>query len=381
MKNILYIGHFDPEYKNAAWYRVSSNGKILNSLNYNVIYIGMNIKNKKITKKVNNQIILSYPNGFLQWISYLFKPDIFLKRIKGINNLNAIILYDLPCVPFLIILFYCKKHKIKIYSDSTEWYGFQGVGFIDKLLKGIDSFVRMTYLNKKVDGLILVSKNLFNYYNSVKNKIFIPPLVDKKEKKWNINNIENKELFDNVIKFIYFGEPGKTGKKDNLKKLISVFYSLKHRDYILNIVGISIQDYLSINKKEKDFLSELKNKIFFYGRMNQPETFKLLYKSDFTIFIRENNSINYYGFPTKFVESISMGIPVITTRTSNLDEFLIDGYNGYFVKMENLRNDLEKILNLKKSDIYRLKNNINKSIFDIDNYKKDFKKMLKFKEC
>ena len=42
------------------------------------------------------------------------------------------------------------------------------------------------------------------------------------------------------------------------------------------------------------------------------------------IVLRDKNKIVTAGFPTKVVESISCGIPVIANRFSNIDEFLDD---------------------------------------------------------
>ncbi len=43
------------------------------------------------------------------------------------------------------------------------------------------------------------------------------------------------------------------------------------------------------------------------------------------------------GFPTKFVESLGAGCPVITNYTSDLDLYLKNGFNGFVVKDLNMK--------------------------------------------
>jgi glycosyltransferase involved in cell wall biosynthesis len=50
--------------------------------------------------------------------------------------------------------------------------------------------------------------------------------------------------------------------------------------------------------------------------------------ADFSVFLRERSRVTTAGFPTKFVESMAVGTPVITTITSDLEQYLRDGENG-----------------------------------------------------
>ena len=60
----------------------------------------------------------------------------------------------------------------------------------------------------------------------------------------------------------------------------------------------------------------------FYGRIPHEEAIREVALSDWSIIIRENTLSNKAGFPTKFVESISCGTPVIANKFSNVAEYI-----------------------------------------------------------
>ena len=77
------------------------------------------------------------------------------------------------------------------------------------------------------------------------------------------------------------------------------------------------------------------------------------------------------GFPTKFVESISAGVPVLTNLTSNLSDYLRDGANGFVLQNENdnaLRDSIDKVLSLSREEIDAIRASIDRSTFDYRRY-------------
>jgi glycosyltransferase involved in cell wall biosynthesis len=85
------------------------------------------------------------------------------------------------------------------------------------------------------------------------------------------------------------------------------------------------------------------------------------------------------GFPTKFTESISCGTPVITNKTSDIEDYLIDGMNGFFLTMQ-LENDIKvmkRIVSLEKSEILTMKKYCNESkVFSYINFKSSAKRFI-----
>lgn len=98
---------------------------------------------------------------------------------------------------------YCNKKGIKFISDCTEWYdpcqtirGRFGLSYYNSQL-------RMLIANKKVDGMIVISKYLENYYKKCTNVIRVPALDDVSKM------LAEKEKQNDKVKFVYCGNPGK----------------------------------------------------------------------------------------------------------------------------------------------------------------------------
>ena len=54
-------------------------------------------------------------------------------------------------------------------------------------------------------------------------------------------------------------------------------------------------------------------------------------EADYLVIWREQNRVNAAGFSTKFVESVTVGTPVITTDTGELRKYIIEYALGYVV--------------------------------------------------
>jgi len=59
--------------------------------------------------------------------------------------------------------------------------------------------------------------------------------------------------------------------------------------------------------------------------------------ADFSVFFRRRNRVSEVGFPTKYAEATTCGIPVITNSSSDLAEYLRDGVNGILVEEATAR--------------------------------------------
>jgi glycosyltransferase involved in cell wall biosynthesis len=234
--------------------------------------------------------------------------------------------------------------------------------------------MRIKYLHKKMTGVICISNYLYKYY---KNKnircVLIPPLVNINDEKWNNNYV----ITNNEINLIFSGDAltrkNSDQKKDRLDSLLLVLKKIKSEklNFKMNIVGISKEDYLYALPEQEEIVSYLNNNIEFFGRVKHNKSIELIMKNDLFIFLRDQNKITISGFPTKFVESITCKIPVITNKNSNLIDYMEEGINGFWIEndsIESLYNSLKKILLLDFEFIRSLKNNINNNIFHYENY-------------
>ncbi|WP_066055692.1 glycosyltransferase [Robertmurraya korlensis] len=333
---IVYIGGFELPDKNAAAHRVLNNGKLLRELGYNVVFIGIdktlkyNVNQTLEKKKVQGfeYWSLPYPSSNVHWMDYLTNTTFFKKIIRSYSDIKTIICYNYQSIPFLKIKNYCKLQNINIIADCTEWYSTSGTNIVFKIIKGLDSFLRMRVIQKKVDGIIVISRYLEDYYRNNKNVLYLPPLVDLLEVKWDTSKFSNDSSRPLIV---YAGSPGRN--KDKLNLVIEAMSKLRiENQYSFYIVGLTKEQYLNDYPSHGEIIEQLDDSIKFLGRLPHTESLKWVKTADYTMFIREDNRMTRAGFPTKFVESISCGTPVITSDNSDLKEYLNEGYNGYFIK-------------------------------------------------
>ncbi|TYC82203.1 glycosyltransferase family 4 protein [Acetobacterium wieringae] len=372
---IIYVGGFELPDKDAAAHRVVGNANALKEIGYDVVFIDVDrsyVNNAGFAiKEIEGFTIYSvaFPNSHFQWFKYLTDINEIKKIISNRDDVKAIICYNYPSILLLKLIKYCRKNKVKIISDVTEWY--EDTRFIKK----IDTLIRMKNLNKKVDGLICISSYLDNYYKHFTNTVIVPPLIDLYDEKWNrLPSVPFREK----INLIYSGRPGK--HKDKLNIIIESLNSISSKKKIsFFIVGITKKQYLEYYPEHANMVENLKDIVCFTGKISHSKSIELVKKSDFQIFIRESKRVNNAGFPTKFVESMACGTPVITTKTSDLGKYLINNKNGFFIDYidnESLSIALNNIIRMERKKIIRMKEHC----FNIDafDYRCHTEKMNKF---
>ncbi len=339
---IIYVGGFELPDKNAAAHRVLGNAKAFRQLGYDVVFIDVdksldyNVSLENTSKVVQNfdSWSIPYPKTKKQWIKYLSDIKSVIYIISKYKNVQMVICYNYQALALFKLKRYCRRNSVRIIADCTEWYSARGNGVLFGVIKGLDSFFRMRILQKKMDGLIVISRYLEDYYKRCKTVVCVPPLVDIQEEKW--KRIKKQE--NDYLTLVYAGSPGKD--KDRLDILINAISSIKFKHVLLNIVGITKQQYLVNYPKSQNMLEVLDNRINFFGRLDHIKALDCVKSADFSIFFRDDNRVSRAGFPTKLVESISCGVPVITNATNDIEEYLVDGKNGYLIDITQEFNDV-----------------------------------------
>lgn len=383
-KKLLYVGGFELPDKNAAAHRVISNSKILHNLGFQVCFSGIThdhtISDEHInSKQLRDGVIVyltRYPISRIEWLRYLCSIR-NIKRIIVSEKITTVIAYNFPALALFRLFKYCRAKHIPVIGDCTEWDVSSGGNMLFRILKSVDTWFRMRYVHPRLDGIIAISKYLWNFYNPLnKNVVLVPPLVDKADQKW-----EKKHSLQSSHPVLTFA--GSLGKeKDDLSLLFRCLSKVKNTcdiEFAMNIVGISKEEYYTL-KNISPIPSNIQSNLVFHGKLSNQLVIALLQDSDFSIFIREHNRKTLAGFPTKFVESLASGTPVLTNESSDLKDYLVDGVNGYFLDASSesgLVNSLINILSLDKSKILKLKKNCESNFeFDFRQYIATFNQLL-----
>ena len=353
---ILYVGGFELPDKNAAAQRVVGNAHALKELGYEVIFLN---RTKTCNGKKEKREYFGFTTIDVQkkgWGYYVSAKGI--KKAVKEYKVSKIICYNYPAIALRSIIKLCKKRGIKCYADVTEWYEIKG-NPIKKAIKGFDVSLRMEKLHKKVDGVIAISQYLYDYYNKSVKTVKIPPLVNVKDEKWTPLpklSVENETVFS------YVGSP--SARKEKLDLIARSVENLsKKKKARLIVVGVTKEQY------QEMYSTKIESRaVEFLGRVPHETAVKIVKTCDWTIVIRDNVRFVRAGFPTKVVESISCGTPVIANRFSNVQDYLTDENGILFDKEEELYQALEKACEEKKK--------IDNGIFDYSNYLEEFEKLL-----
>ncbi len=357
----VYVGGFEMPDKNAAAHRVTNIGNILRRNGKIVIYIGAD-RNRSVRTEILTSrqefngfecYAVGYPQSHSEWISYLSSAKKYIKVIESLNCVKGVIFYNFPSLAMRNLYLYCRKHGIKCYADVTEWYSGKGQGLLWGVIKSADSWYRMHVMHKKMDGMIVISQYLENYYRKCRNVVRIPVLADLDDPKW--ENHYDKSTDE--LKLVYAGWPK---KKDRIDYLIEALMDVK-RPYHLDVVGITREQYLTMYPQHKEWL-EGNEKVTFQGRISHTEALEYVKKANYSCFFRPDDRVSKAGFPTKFVEAVCCGTPVIMNDTSDLKMFVCKGKNGICIQ----NNSIELIRDIIESIEYVLETDA--SMFDCNEY-------------
>ncbi len=355
---VLYIGGFELPDKNAAAQRVVGIAKGLREIGYKVVFL--NSLKGRDNIGINKKKYFGfqcYEYGREKEFDYLFSGKITKKFISKLNP-DIVVAYNYPGFSLEKIRRHCNKKGIKCYADVTEWYQANCGNIIYRLVKNLDSFYRMKIVQKRLDGVITISRFLFDYYSRAVKTVLVPPTVDITDKKW------EKEKLDNSKKtiFVYAGSP--SSQKEKIDYVVQSFRDMQGDNKIIKIVGIDENQFREIYNWKKTIPSSVK----FMDRVNHEEAIKIVKDSDWAIIFRENNKVVKAGFPTKVVEAVTCGTAVIANPFSNILDYL-DNTNSLIVNDESkLKDAIKKACKDKKS--------FDNTIFDYRNFLDEIKELF-----
>ena len=313
---IIYIGNFELPDKNAAAHRVMNNGKIFKDIGYRVVYLGTvrdeNFDGIRVSSYDKDIYEEAYPIGTKKWINHIFDTSNLQKVIELYDDVCMVIVYNVPYANFKAVKKLCSAKNIKVAYDCTEWNSFAEGSLPKRLYKKLDEYQVRNKLGKKCRDIIVISSCMANKYKNA-NLLKLPPLVDTNDSIWH----QQRENSDGKFVFCFAGT---ISNKEKIQNVVSAFCKIADDNICFRIIGMTKEDYLSSFPEHKAML-ENETRIDFMGRLSHTETVRNVLSSNCYIFVRESTRRNEAGFPTKFAEAFTCGVPIISTDVSDIKEF------------------------------------------------------------
>lgn len=239
------------------------------------------------------------------------KPDIILS-----NNMNFV------TEP---IRRYAHKNGIKYIVEQCEWFDHSTFKYGRLNPAYIQHILQTEFLNKKVDGVIAISRLLEKHYNKLGLKtIRIPTILDADEV---IPRLHVEK--HSGIRLVFAGSLGKG--KETLRPIIEEIISRQDRSIFLDIYGPSTKEIIINVGGEEKIIKEAGDNVRIHGRIPQEEIESVVRSADYSIFIRPNRRSSDAGFPTKLAESMMVGTPVISNDTGDIGLYVKDDKSGFCI--------------------------------------------------
>jgi glycosyltransferase involved in cell wall biosynthesis len=327
---IIYYGGFTLPDKSASANRVVSNGKIFSSIGYETLFIGAAPSDSDFDglRKVDNcenMFEYAHPKSTKQWLNHMMSVEHIEKTIEEHGKPEKVILYNVPMLTLLKAKKVFSKKGISVCYDCTEWTKDTDGSLPKRIFKAFDEFFISNFAHKVADGMIAISRMMEKKYRKSKNLLILPPLVDINDEIWHQQPENHKGIFE----FCFAGIPD--GKKESLDKVAEAFAMTNKNDFRLKIIGITEEDFRRIYP-DCHVGEDVMNRISFLGRISHSEVIRHILGCDCYIFIRRSDRRNNAGFPTKFAESYTCAVPIITTNVSDVGEYITNSGRGILLK-------------------------------------------------
>lgn len=235
---------------------------------------------------------------------------------------DAVILYGTHSGYLLRLGKYCRHRGVKFFLDVVEWYQPSHLpgGALGPF--AISNELSMRVFARRADGIFAISSYLESHFTKLGlPALRVPPLF---------NEVRGQALLfrlaDGKLHVCYAGT---SGRKELFAEL---FAGLKDAEDAgasiqMHVVGMTAEAAKAHGLPVK----ELGATVRFHGQVPNQEAVSIVSACDFMLLLRPDQRFSRAGFPSKVVESLCCGTPIITNSTSDLSDYLRDGENAIIV--------------------------------------------------
>jgi glycosyltransferase involved in cell wall biosynthesis len=260
---------------------------------------------------------------------------------------KAIIVYSMH-LPFIFAAAMAKRvnsniHICLIVPDLPKFMNLQKKKSVIYIVLKILDEKLINYYIKYIDSFVFLTRHMA-YALDIGNKpwIVMEGIVDN-------NDIDTKEEIDiNDIGIDIILYTGTLNKVYGIVQLIRAFKIIKNTHCQLWICGEGEA------KDEIEIMCEQDHRIRYFGQLKREDVLRLQRKATLLVNPRPSNcEFTKYSFPSKIMEYMASGTPLLTTKLPGIPE---EYYNYVYLfedeSVEGMAKTLERILELPKEELH-----------------------------
>lgn len=241
-----------------------------------------------------------------------------LDELRG--EVDAVLIYG-GLTPFAVrLLQWGRRRRVPILADVVEWYQMTHLRGGPLGPHALNSEVTMRAVLPRLDGLICISSFLADYYRQRGVPVVVvPPTLDTEAVRPRLDADPHRRQ---VLTLAYAGT---AGKKDNLDAVADAVVRVDPTGSLIRLlVAGSTAATLHRLPALQQFHRRLPGSIIPLGEISQTEALEVVRDADYIPLLREDKKFARAGFPTKLVESMSVGTPMMGNRVGDLGQYLED---------------------------------------------------------
>lgn len=202
--------------------------------------------------------------------------------------------------------------------DSVEWYDRRHIAGGRWGLKALDNELSMRWRYPRHDGVIAISSMLEKHYRARCSKVIrVPPVMDVRGVDPGVKRAAGP------LVLLYAGSPGRKDLLGEVVKATRKVDPLGSR-VRLAVVGTTFEEARHLPGMPRS----IPPSVCFSGRVSRSHVLELVGSADYIPLLRPDLRYANAGFPTKVVEAMAVGTPVIGNLTSDLYEYVVNGETG-----------------------------------------------------
>lgn len=335
-------------------------GKKIIFRNHNSNYNTIEVSNIKFLNLPYLNII-SQNTNFIRWGK---------KWINEKKNDNVLIVVYSLRIPFLRLAKFLKSNlpnsKIICIVPDLPLYMHSGKSLKNIIKSNLNNFCINKYLDI-IDGFILYTDKMADALN-IRNRPYqvIEGIFDNK---WSVKEYKISKDLNSSFKVVYAGGVYKEYGVDILVKGF-LNANLKNTNLYIYGDGKYVKDILELERDNDN--------IHYCGMVNRKELRNILCSADLLVNPRPSfDEFTKYSCPSKTLEYMSTGVPVLMTRLEGIPE---EYYNYAFLikdeSIEGIKNELKAIVEKDRNELVEKGLSAKKFIEENKNIKSQMRKLI-----